>query len=392
MPTRSGRTFRRRTSSPFRRDPTPVRDSSRSPSSNSSLSFAFSASSVSSVSTVSSVSVPYTSAMDDAEHTFNFERAAKFMVAFGGLDKDLLKFVEMAEVAYGKVTSDRDKEEFITLVHSKLEGPAFEFIRRGRYSEWEEIKNALRKKFLPRKTPAVIQSELARARQLGSVEKFGDYIRSLLSQLQSAIKLESGEALATAVEPLNLSMALSTFTSNLKPELGMIVRARNPADLDEALDIALAEEAIQEAARPTKPKAPQTVSAPPAPVASTFEKFKEQNSNPIKREMTCFFCKQVGHGIRECPDPKCKVSHPEGAGPSQPNGGGGAASKRVNAVRKSHRGPSAQEFQALRSDLEQLSQLFRSAQPSPLNPHANPFLGDTFPQQPPGQHPPGVLP
>jgi hypothetical protein len=118
----------------------------------------------------------------------------------------------MAEVAHGRVTTDRDKEEFITLVHSKLKGSAFEFIRRGRYSEWEEIKNALRRKFLPRKTSAIIQTELARARQLGSVEKYGDHVRG-----------ESGEALATAAEPLNLSMAFSTFTSNLKPELGMIV-------------------------------------------------------------------------------------------------------------------------------------------------------------------------
>jgi hypothetical protein len=101
---------------------------------------------------------------EDQHHTFNFERAARFMVAFGGLERDLLKFVEMGEVAHGRVTTDRDKEEFIMLVHSKLEGPAFEFIWRGRYSEWEEIKNALRRKFLSRETPAIIQTELARVR------------------------------------------------------------------------------------------------------------------------------------------------------------------------------------------------------------------------------------
>jgi hypothetical protein len=86
---------------------------------------------------------------------------------------------------------------------------------------------------------AQLQQDLTQLRQTGSVEEYGAYQSRTLSRtlknLKQAVEATAGAEAATVIEPMSQKLALTSFLANVKSDVGLILRARNPQTLAEAV-------------------------------------------------------------------------------------------------------------------------------------------------------------
>jgi hypothetical protein len=277
--------------------------------------------------------------------------AFKLIPSFTGSSGGLLKFVEMCDTV-ALTTTPADNPLFLSIIYSKLEGKAFEFSREAVYADWPALKVALQKKFAPSKSVAQLQQDLTQLRQTGSVEEYGAALSRTLKNLKQAVEATAGAEAATVIEPMSQKLALTSFLANVKSDVGLILRARNPQTLEEATEIASEEEEVQKSRHSQNfvPKYPPPQSRPynpnfqpqrpyhnqpnrppyqPRPQANhnipyqntTYNNFRNQQPQPllIKQEGVCTYCQVPGHDIYSCPEPNCRLSKLNQGPSGQPN-------------------------------------------------------------------------
>jgi hypothetical protein len=335
------------------------------------------------------------------QDTFSSAEAASLVPSFSGREGTFFKFLQMAEIAYEDVTTERDLHRFLRLVFSKLDGPAFETGRAYPAATWEALRDNLVGKYGSPKSSAELMAEFMKIKQTGTVASYGEHAQKLLVAMKQALGSEFTDEVAEAAYLAHAKYALQAFTDGLKPELGAAVRSRAPASLDAAIKLAATEDMALARCHWDKPResrpapvktdpptqtststsAPQTRRQPQNPGQDTYNRFRQQN---IKTEPGCSYCKEPDHHIRDCPDPGCKSStrnQGQNPGPSQSGRTGGA--RRVNSLlatpnstQRQSKGRLGGEVDALKQQLAQLTTLIatqQNNQPSPALLHNNPI-------------------
>ena len=278
-------------------------------------------------------------------HTKNFEEmpdpppetvplekdfALKFIPEFSGKRDELHKFINCCDLL-DQNYNELDSILFINIIKSKLTGAAYNVTKHKEFNTWDELKEILRDQFLEQRTYAQLQTDLVTSKQglRESVRAYANRIEKLLSDLNDVSVASAGEESKQAVTTLNSKTALKSFVDGLHPEIRLIVKASRFERLVDAIEAAVEEE--KSLPESSKNRYQSSNTNPPKAKCSICHKqghssancfsrahynLPRYNSNktvtkkepispsrtndPNVRVITCSYCKNRGHHIKEC--------------------------------------------------------------------------------------------
>lgn len=242
---------------------------------------------------------------EPSEIEIGFEMLIKFIKPYDGSRESLNSFLINCNNSYD-LASLNQKPIIFRYILSQLTGKAEIACSIKEFANWEQLKDFLKAQFSERKHSAHLLTELQETKQRPgeSVSQFSLRVETCLSQLLTEISLSN-----TKVKDLSgrcaamEDLALHHFLMGLYPRISNIVRCRSPKNLNEAINIAISEERIQqtlykrnqvEENRPRRAQQPQQNQNNAS--ISRQPNFQPRQSNPI----TCRYCKAIGHDISNC--------------------------------------------------------------------------------------------
>lgn len=122
---------------------------------------------------------------------------------------------------------------------------AYEVVRYKEYKTWDELKAALKSKFIIRRSQGVVNSELINAKQLKNMDirSFASQIQTLLDELNEICVDKHGRENQAIITKLNECTALESFQNGLSnPFLQSIVKSSEFETLTLAIEKALDQE------------------------------------------------------------------------------------------------------------------------------------------------------
>lgn len=291
----------------------------------------------------------------------------KFIKGYNG-DRELLPaFLTDCDNAMSLATPDQ-QSVLCKFIISQLEGKAKVACSLKTFTTWSEIKNYLRSTFGEKKHATHLLVDLQSCKQLSSedVTKYSLRIESILTRIQSDIhyNCKDEKELTGRIAAME-DLALNTFMLGLNPSISTIVRCRNPADLNEAVQHAIEEEKLYNLSKSNSTKFQKQCSICNKLGHNSSECFKNKkyinrnsqvhrsfhvNSNPNSNTnpnfhtkhnsysnfnsnpKTCNYCKNIGHTIAECRKRQYNMQRRENANAAQPEPNT-SNDNRVRAVR-----------------------------------------------------------
>lgn len=199
----------------------------------------------------------------------------KIVPEFDGNSCNLHKFLKCCDLIYKPLVAKDDKDTFLELVATKLNGSAYEIIKYNNFESWDELKSILKKQFEVNKSVEHLQIELVQAnqKQNESILEFANRIQQILSLLNDACIAREGTGSKTVVKNLNSGTALRSFIDGLRNEkIQNIVKSCRFTLLKEAIDKAIEEE-----------------------ISFSKNKFIKSNQTP-----QCQWCNKRGHVASKC--------------------------------------------------------------------------------------------
>lgn len=232
----------------------------------------------------------------------------KFVKPFDGTREKLNSFLTNCNNAI-ELASSNQKSILLKYILSQLEGKAESACSIKEFESWEQLSSFLTTQFGERKHYTHLLTDLQESKQSNQepVSQFALRIETYLSKLLTEVTLSNKKkseliGRTAAMEDL----ALHTFLIGLKPEISNIVRGNDPVNLNEAINLAVAEEKIQNIFN----KRNYTIT-PQRPVQKLYS-YKPTNPNNNFRQPTnrqndrnsptlfCRYCKTPGHTIEVC--------------------------------------------------------------------------------------------
>lgn len=261
----------------------------------------------------------------------------KFVKPYDGSRETVNSFIINCNNAY-ELASETQKPILFKYILSQLQGKAEIACSIKEFKEWNQLKEFLKTQFSERKHYAHLLTELQESRQgpHDNVSQFALRVETCLSQLLTEVSLSNTKikeipGRAAAMEDL----ALHHFLMGLHPRISNIVRCRSPKTLNEAINLAISEERIQQSLykRPQGDQKPNNNN-------NRFNNRQNSNSNSFKPNqntpstsqratnvaasppIVCRYCKIPGHDIsvcrkREYNNNRFKVSQNQGANQGQ---------------------------------------------------------------------------
>lgn len=203
--------------------------------------------------------------------------------------EDFHKFCKCVEIVWNpleeitdKAVKTSSKKYCMDIIISKLEGHAYNVVRYIDFVEWKDLKIALERKFLKRRSNGAVSKELISATQTSDVLSFGNKIENLLGELNEICIHEQGVEFVEIIQALNEKMALNAFINGLKEPIRTIVDSQNYDDLSSAIAKAIEKEMAK---------------------CSIFTDSNKSNS------LKCSFCKKNNHSYENCFKRKNKNSN-----------------------------------------------------------------------------------
>ena len=237
--------------------------------------------------------------MTTTEYKISLNDIIAIVPVFNGKPGDLPKFLACGDILFKSVKTDAEHKMFLSIVKTRLEGPAFELIQYKTVEKWDDLQSILKKEYTVVKSRSSAQNELLAARQRvkESIKEFGDRISQLLNSLNSATYSSSTEeAVRDFLFKENDKLAIQTFEDGIRNQnLRFMVQAHGETDLKKS--IAYAEEHSNRLERV-------------GPSTSSNHTHQYSNYTPSTRP-TCQFCKRIGHSSENCfTNPNRKNSSP----------------------------------------------------------------------------------
>ncbi|CAH4026735.1 unnamed protein product [Pieris brassicae] len=221
----------------------------------------------------------------------------KFIKPFDGSRNKLNSFLSNCNNAY-ELASEYQKEILFKFILCQLEGKAETACSIKQFSNWTQLKEFLKTQFSERKHYTHLLTDLQECKQLTNepVSQYALRIETYLSQLLTEISINHGHknremyGRTAAMEEL----ALHHFQMGLSPRISNIVRCKSPKSLNEAVNIAISEEKIQQFLFKTNSHKEKF-----AKVSIHKSDPPPTSSNP-KSIPFCKYCKNSGHTLENC--------------------------------------------------------------------------------------------
>lgn len=185
------------------------------------------------------------------------------------------------------------------------------------FEDFNQLKCFLKQNFGERKHYNHLLLDLQSCRQLANetVAQFALRIEGCLTDLQSEIY--NSESLKRDISgriAMTEDLALFTFTLGLHPRLSNNVRCRSPKSLNDAINVALEEEKIQNLLYKTSIKPKCRICGKPGhsdsecrerqkrsgPPHAPLDPQPSQSFNNSGSQLFCKYCKNKGHDITQC--------------------------------------------------------------------------------------------
>ncbi|CAG4983667.1 unnamed protein product [Parnassius apollo] len=235
----------------------------------------------------------------------------KFIKPYDGSRETVNSFIINCNNAY-ELASESQRQILFKYIISQLQGKAEIACSIKEFKDWEQLKDFLKTQFSERKHYAHILTELQESKQNphDSVNQFALRIETCLSQLLTEISLCNTKAkeLPGRVAAME-DLALHHFLMGLHPRISNIVRCRSPKTLNEAINLAISEERIQQSLYKRPPPETRYEQKPKQNFIKSFnskptipQKYSQypnmnQQSSP---NAFCRYCKTAGHDIMAC--------------------------------------------------------------------------------------------
>lgn len=226
----------------------------------------------------------------------------KFVGTFDGSRDKLSPFLNNCRNTIN-LASPPQIDVLLKYILSRLEGKAETACAIKEFTKWSQLEEFLKCQFGDAKHYAFLLSDLQECRQ-GRNESVSTFsLRSCLSKLLTEINIsiptKKKDELSGRVAAMQ-DLALNVFMIGLQPPLSTVVRCRDPSTLNEAINLATAEEKIVGMTNRRN--------AIPSTSTNTFEQ-RRQNHNTASytrpqrinpNTPICRYCKNLGHTIENC--------------------------------------------------------------------------------------------
>lgn len=234
----------------------------------------------------------------------------KFIKPFDGTREKLNSFLSNCSNAI-ELASEPQQEILFKFILSQLEGKAEIACSIKEFSSWDQLRDFLKTQFGERKHYAHLLTDLQECRQGISepVSQFALRLETCLSKLLTEVTLSNKRKseLSGRVAAME-DLALHTFLLGLKPEISNLVRGKNPLNLNEAINLAIAEEKIlnlfnkrnpsmsqRQSPKPFQISKPPNFNGNPRPQPQIQRPYNQSNQG-----LYCRYCKTQGHTIDTC--------------------------------------------------------------------------------------------
>lgn len=243
----------------------------------------------------------------------------KFIKPFDGSRETLNSFLVNCNNAYD-LASESQKDVLFKYILCQLQGKAQTACSVKEFNNWLQLKEFLKTQFSERKHYAHLLTDLQECKQQNNepVSQYALKIESCLSHLLTEMSISHGHksremiGRTAAMEEL----ALHHFQMGLIARISNIVRCKSPQTLNQAINIAISEEKIQQCLykqntsgtrqeKPNFPRSntvfqrrdqnPQSSSSTNQPRPSLFNRPSHNLSATI-----CRYCKAPGHTLEQC--------------------------------------------------------------------------------------------
>ena len=173
----------------------------------------------------------------------NISVMLKIVPFFDGNSEDLHKFCTCANIIWSPLKEKSDKSLFLELIKSKLCGKAYEIVKYTDFENWEDLKLALSKQFIQRRSQGTVSSELIEINQNKNenIRSFADKIEKLLKELNEICIEKQGRANAKVILSMNESIALNSFENGIHEPIRTIVKSHKFSSLSKSIEQALDE-------------------------------------------------------------------------------------------------------------------------------------------------------
>lgn len=250
---------------------------------------------------------------DNMSEKITLSFLTKFIKAYNGEKESLPAFLTNCDNAMSLATSEQ-QPILCKFILSQLEGKAQVACSLKNFETWIQIKTFLRSTFGEKKHSTHLLSDLQNCKQLSEdVTKFSLKIEEILTKIQSDIhySCKNPEELPGRIAAME-DLALNTFLLGLNPVISNIVRCRNPQTLNEAIQLAIEEEKLQNLQTCSKNsnKHCSICNKTGHIAAQCFKNKKYSNFNYNKQishlsssnsdKLICNYCKNIGHTIGQC--------------------------------------------------------------------------------------------
>lgn len=250
----------------------------------------------------------------------------KFIKPYDGCRETLNSFLVNCNNAYD-LASEPQKDILFKYILCQLHGKAQTACSVKEFTNWLQLKEFLKTQFSERKHYAHLLTDLQECKQLTNepVSQYALRIESCLSQLLTEISISHGHksremiGRTAAMEEL----ALHHFQMGLTPRISNFIRCKSPKTLNEAVNMAISEEKIQQSlskqnlinprqdrpqtSRPNFSK-PNFQNSPRGQYQRFTPNFNQPrpNFNPYRpsnyneSSTVCRYCKTPGHTLEQC--------------------------------------------------------------------------------------------
>lgn len=235
----------------------------------------------------------------------------KFIGTFDGSRDKLTPFLNNCRNAI-LLAANSQTDILLKYILSRLEGKAETACAIKEFSKWSQLEEFLKSQFGDAKHYAYLLSDLQECKQ-GRNESVSQYslrvescLAKLLTEINISIPTKKKDELSGRVAAMQ-DLALNVFMIGLQPQLSTVVRCRDPNNLNEAINLATAEEKIMGI---TNRKF-----LSPSNTPNRFEQGKQNYNNtsfsrphftaptqprPNTNSPICRYCKNIGHTIENC--------------------------------------------------------------------------------------------
>lgn len=215
---------------------------------------------------------------------------------YDGYNMPFTKFRKLCTLAINTAPEEIASIVF-SLIMQKLKGKAEKCVAHRYVESLEDLFDILSQNFESDNTISVLLSQLLQIKG-DNCKELGNKIASIRDKLIIAVSNERINSPAALIE----KFAMIKFIDNLPPEVNIITKAKNPLNLDKAIELATEEERYRRIhnassfkARSNKPKFKGNHS---------YREEAKSNDNSLAKPSTshvvCDYCKRPGHTRENC--------------------------------------------------------------------------------------------